>query len=169
VLRDFFPFLARENLVNNAVILQTRNPEVPHPVRKAPYGVEVSARSAMAAAAKAADMTTGPTHAATESAMAEAARGTHMVHAVWIMTETTMAEATVIEPAMTMKTEVVPVMEKVMPVMEIAAIERIVIVPIAGVGAIGKIAVISIAAIVCAGRQAEAQTCKQHRRPRQPF
>ena len=38
VLRGFFLFLARENLVNNAVILKARNPKMPKSVPKAPAG-----------------------------------------------------------------------------------------------------------------------------------
>jgi integrase/recombinase XerC len=42
VLRGFFLFLARENLVNNAVILKARNPKVPHSVPKAPSEAELT-------------------------------------------------------------------------------------------------------------------------------
>ena len=90
--------------------------------------------------------------AAEEAGLAEAA-----VEAVMVEAAPIMAEAIVIEPTMFMET-------KAMPVIEIAAKERIVIEAIVGVGAVGD-----VAAIVGAGRRAEAEPDQQHGRPRQPF
>jgi hypothetical protein len=116
----------------------------------------------MAAAAKAADMTAGPAPCRDQIRHGGSRpQDPCMVHAVWIATETTMAEATVIRTGHDYKNRSRAGHGKVMPVMEIAAMERIVIVPIVGVGAMGKMAVISIAAIACAGRQARGQTCKR--------
>jgi hypothetical protein len=90
--------------------------------------------------------------AAEEAGLAEAA-----VEAVMVEAAPIMAEAIVIEPTMFMET-------KAMPVIEIAANERIVIEAIVGVGAVG-----GVAAIVDAGGRPEAEPDQQHGRPRQPF
>ena|SRR6266404_7706885 len=90
--------------------------------------------------------------AAEEAGLAEAA-----VEAVMVEAAPIMAEAIVIEPTMFMET-------KAMPVIEIAANERIVIEAIVGVGAVG-----GVAAIVGAGGRPEAEPDQQHGRPRQPF
>jgi len=87
-----------------------------------------------------------------EVGLAEAA-----VEAVMVEAAPIMAEAIVIEPTMFMET-------KAMPVIEIAANERIVIEAIVGVGAVG-----GVAAIVGAGGRPEAEPDQQHGRPRQPF